>query len=286
MAADSIGDPILIRFDGIDADEHEIEISAFAESLRGLSRVLAVAGNFAATQKYVQHLDAMDVRIVVGPSEPKCFQFLAFVKWAAEDPLIATVVGGLFVSLVCYIFSRAAGKREEMKQIRGALDVAIKELGTRDQATVDRLLETVDKMADALKPAARQAVAPVGKTANSLTIASVSGGQAVTLGTAEKAAMSGTAATEVGDEKTYEILVTELDLETGACKFLFINDLETRFSGKITDPALGIPNNGYAMGLASMQPIHVRAKATLREGAIDKLFISNMIEHRTDGSRA
>lgn len=44
-------EPIPIRYDGKDAERHEIELSALADSLKGLSRILAVAGNFAATEK-------------------------------------------------------------------------------------------------------------------------------------------------------------------------------------------------------------------------------------------
>src|SRR6185295_16526572 len=116
------------------------------------------AGNFAAKQKFTQHRDALAVRVVVQPTEAHCFEILACVKWAAENPLISTTVGGLAVTLISFIFAWASGRREEMKQLRGALDTAIKELGAKDQATVDRLLDTVDRMAEALRPAARQAV--------------------------------------------------------------------------------------------------------------------------------
>jgi hypothetical protein len=68
----SIFDPILIRYDGLDATQHEIEISALGESLRGLSRVIGVAANFAATQRYVQHKDALSVRVVARRSCAAC----------------------------------------------------------------------------------------------------------------------------------------------------------------------------------------------------------------------
>ena len=65
---DALGEPVLIRYEGLDADSHEIEIAAFADSLKGLSRIIGVAGNFAATQKFVQHKDALSVRVVAQPA--------------------------------------------------------------------------------------------------------------------------------------------------------------------------------------------------------------------------
>ena len=141
-----------------------------------------MAGNFAATEKYVQHKDAFSVKVVAKPPEAHCFEMVAFVKWAAEQPLISGTTAGLLVALITYIFKRAAGQREEMRAIKDSLDKAIRELGTRDQSQVDRLLATIDKMADALKPAAKQAVAPIGQTARTLTVGSVDRSRTITLG--------------------------------------------------------------------------------------------------------
>jgi len=105
----------------LDAAHQEIEILALAESLRGLGRIIGVVGNFAATQRMFNI--AMRWRCEWSYSQPSqgSFEFLAFVQWAAANPLISTVVGGLILSLITYIFKRAAGQREEMRQLRGAL---------------------------------------------------------------------------------------------------------------------------------------------------------------------
>jgi hypothetical protein len=274
---DALGGPIRIRYDGMDADRHEIEMADLAESLKGLSRIIGVAGNFAATEKFVQHKDALAVRVMVQPPEAHCFEVMAWVKWASENSFLASLTAGLTVLLVSYIFSRAAGQREEMRQLRGALDTAIKELGTRDQTVVDKLLGTIDRMADALRPAAKQAVAPIGSTARTLTIGDpkISGG--VTLGAAEKDAITSELPAEIGQEQGYTVLITELDMETGSCRWSFADEPETRMVGKITDPSLSLPNNQYALAMAAKRPIKVRGKATLRDGEIASLYISDTV---------
>lgn len=272
---DAIGSQIKIRFDGLDADRHEIELSALATSLSGISRIIGVSGNFAATQKLNLHQDALAVKVYATPPQAHCFELFVWVKWAAEQPLISATVAGLTVVLVTYVFKRAAGQKEEMRQLRGALDEAIKQLGTKDQPVVDRLLDTIDKMADALRPAARKAVAPIGDTASTLTIGSVDGGQQTVVGPAEKAAIVSASPVEVDIERTYQIWITELDMDAGTCKVAMEGDPDARFAARITDPAFATPNNKYVLAMAARAPLLVKAKATLKDGEIERLFISD-----------
>lgn len=268
---------ILIRYDGLDADRHEIEMHALGDALRGLSRVIGVAGNYAATGRFVQHKDALEIRVVARAPEAHCFEIVAFLRWATQDQLISAIVAGLVVGLVQYVFSRAAGKKEEMKHLSAALETAIRELGARDQTTLQSAMATINKMADALLPAARQAVAPLGSSARTLTIGSPStAAPTIVLDEADKASMTAEAgASQITPEDTHIIHITELDIQTGACKFHFDGDPEVRVSGKITDPVLSIPNNPYALSLAQQAPVTVRAKAQIESGAIMRLFISD-----------
>lgn len=270
-------EPIVIRYDGMDADAHEIEIAALAESLKGLSRVIGVTANFAATERYVQHKDALSVRVVARAPEAHCFEMLAVVKWAAEQPLIAGTLATLSATLITYVFKRAARQQEEMKHLRGALDAAIKELGHRDQAIVDRLLGTIDKMADALRPAVKQAVAPIGETAQSMIIGDGRGGTSATIGTAEREAIMAEEPVEVTPEQTYHVILSEVDVTTGGCKVAFSDEPATRINGIITDPSIAVPHNPYVQALAAMKPLSVRAKATVRDGTIERLHISDTV---------
>lgn len=276
LATQPIDGPVRIRFDGLDADNHEIELASLSKSLGGISRIIGVTANFAATQKLNLHSDALAVRVMAQPPQSGCFQIMAVVKWVSADPLMTTVVGGLMVLLVGYVFKRAAGQKEEMRQLRGALDEAIKQLGIRDQPTVDRLLTTIDRMADALRPAAKSAVAPIGQTASTLSIGQPGRNQVV-VGQAEKEAIISDTPLEVGDEGVFTVVITELDMESGACKVSLPSEPEERINGRITDPAFSTPNNPYALAMAAKLALDVRAKPTFRDGEMDKLFISNTV---------
>lgn len=271
-------EPIIIKYDGIDTERHEIELSALADSIKGLSRIISVAANFAATEKFVQHKDAMQVRVMAAPPKSGSFEIPLIIAWVSQNALATTVVGGLIVTLVSYIFSRLSRNKTEMKELRGALETAIKELGNRDQSVVDRLLDTIDKMSDGLKPAAKQAVAPIGNTASTLTVTSASSfARPVVIGAAEKDAIEASDPPEIIDEAEYHVRLHEVNKDNSSCKISLVDEPDVRIVAVITDPVFALPNNVFVLAFASDAPITVRAKAAVKDGAIEKLYISNSV---------
>lgn len=275
----TISAAILIRYDGRDADRHEIDLGDLGESLKGLSRIISVTGNFAATDKFVQHKDALSVRVVASPPEAHCFEIMAWLKWGAENPYFSATVSGLTVALIGYVFKRSSGQREEMKHLKDSLDRAITELGGRDRSTVERLLDTVDRMVDALRPAVRQAVTPIGQTASTLTIGDGSSGNRVVLDQSDRDAIMQEGETEITSERTFSVEITGLSMENGSCKLALDDDPEARVTGQVTDPQVMRANNPYALAMAGKRRLNVRAKALLRDGEIEKLYISDIVQN-------
>jgi hypothetical protein len=186
------------------------------------------------------------------------------------------VAAPLTITLIAYIFARAKGNREELKLLSGALDTAIRQLGARDQPTIDRLLETIEKMSVDMHSSARRAVAPIGETARTLAIRLRDGGPVATVDEADKSAIMSPAGLTVDDERSYSVLISELDMKTGACHVALKGGSEdVRHPARITDPECSLPNNPYVLAMAAQDYLGVRAKATIRDGLIEKLFISN-----------
>lgn len=277
MAGIPFGEPITIRYDGLDADEHTIELVALGQSIQGVGRIIGVAANFAATSKFVKHQDALSVRVVATPPQAHCFEITAILQWLDQSSTVSSIVGGLTVTLVSYVFAKLAGNKAEMKELRAALEVAIRELGNRDQKIIDRLLDTVDQMASSLKPAAKQAVTPIGKTASTLTI-SGAGKQSIPVGVAEKEAIESVEPPEISEETTFTVRFHEMNFDNKSCRVSFHDDPDTeqRTSATITDPAAMLPNNPYAQAFASQLYISVKGKAAFRNGEIEKLYISDI----------
>lgn len=274
-------DRISIRYDGLDADSHMIELAALSESLKGLTRVIAVTANFAATQKFSQHKDALSVRVYALPPEANCFELFTSIQWIEQSQLAVTVFGGLTVSLISYVFARAANQRAEMKQLSAALETAIKELGNKDQAVISRLLDTVDKMADALKPASKAAVQPISTTARTMTISRVkidgSRGESVVIGAKERDAILSAAEAEFTDEKEFTLTIWEMNLDNDACRVSLANDEDTRIAAQIMDPTVVLPNNPYSLAFAARSEIIVRGKGMIVDGLLEKIYISHFL---------
>lgn len=261
-----------IRYDGMDAEQHQIELSSLGESLQGMARVLAVTGHFVLTQEYVKQYQAHDIKVLVAEPKANCFSIHAVLEFAKQQQVFAGIAAPALSAILAWIFARSANRRDEMKALKDSLDKAINTLASNNQETIQRMLGTMERMADALRPAVREAVKPIGRTCTQMT---VDGSIVVDQAAAE--AIRSEAIDEVTAEKTWRIRITELDLESSSAKVRLDGDgnQERRIKAVITDPAVKVLSNPYAQALVSQSELAVRGKATLREGEIAQLYISN-----------
>lgn len=285
---DMLFDPIPIRYEGIDADRHEIELGSFGESIQGISRILATTGNFALTETFVKKLPAHDVRVLVRTTDHHCFEVVAVLKSVLQHPIGGVVFSGigtaLLTALVSYVFAKASGRKQEMEHLRSVLEVAIKELGNRDQKHIDRLLQVIEKMSDALSPSARKAVSPVGESCANMRIGKGEHNPII-IDKATKDSMFEMDEKEILPEKIYHIKIREIDLDKKTCRIVIIEDGNTeeedaqdRIKGIITDPAIGVPNNIYVSSMALDESIHIKAKAVIKGGELDVIYISDAVK--------
>ena len=257
-----------IGYDGGDAEAHSIELSVLGESMQGMARVLAVTGNFVVTGEYVKQYQAMDVRVLVKEPEANCYTIVALVQSVVQHPLFVGTASAAVGSIVTWLFARASGNKEEMKALKDALDKVL-DLQGKSQ---DNLHATLEKMADALKPAIRQAVAPVGKSVGTMTVA----GRYV-IDEAAAAAIRAPGETEVGSDRSWELVITELDTENKTGKIRLSDDDGRRIKVRITDPLADLTPSPYAMAMANVTTITVRGKPVFRDGDIDTIFISDLL---------
>ena len=69
-----------IRFEGGDANAHQIDLNQLGASLQGFARVLAVSAHFAQTGKYNKQFDALSVKVVADPvQEHHCYEISATI---------------------------------------------------------------------------------------------------------------------------------------------------------------------------------------------------------------
>lgn len=264
---------IRIRFDGQDAASHELDLSALGESLGGIARILGGAGHFAATGEYGKQQPSLAVKVLAREPQANCFTVEAVIQFAQQQQLFAGGVGAIVSAVVAWIFARASGRSQEMKAIKDSLDKAVSALAQRDEALQMRLLGTIERLADSLRPAVRSAVAPIGGHCTTLSI-----GDAIKLDAADKERIMAVNPDEVSPEQEWTLLLTELDLESQSAKARLDGSAgDQRIKVKITDPALDVPGNAYASALAEKRQITVRGKAKMSKGEVQTIYASDTI---------
>ncbi|MDP3423385.1 MAG: hypothetical protein Q8S32_06455 [Burkholderiaceae bacterium] len=265
---------IRFRFDGLDAGDHKADLYSLGESLQGLARIAAVAGHFALTQEYSKYFSVHEVRIVATEPKANCFSIDAVWEFVKQQQILSGGFGAIGAVIISYILASNANKAEEMKLLKDSLDKAIRELGSRDDKIVMGLLGVIEKMTVDLRPSAKQAVAPIGKSAATLTISSSDGNfsSSYDINDAEQIRKMGD--NEISDAQTIVVKVTELDKVRGSAKVNMDGEPEEkRVNAVISDPLLEMPNNKYALALASGEKIAVRAKIQSNNGEISKIYI-------------
>lgn len=264
-------EPVSIRYEGKIAASHEMDLWQLGESIQGFAKAIAVAANFAYTGSTAVHLDALKVQVIATPTEEHhCFEVMAVIRplieskefWVGAMGAAATI----FAPIITYILS--SRKSEEMKHLSDAL----KQSMAGNQAITDRLVSTVEKLAEALNPSVRKALAPIGKSCNSIDL--YEGGAKIhSMDATTKAAFANTGSKVADHTKVFLGVISEFDMTNGACKVLLDSAAE-RVTAKVVDPVYAQPNNPYVSSMAAQRQIKFLAKYELdADGNLVKLHI-------------
>lgn len=274
---DGVFEPIRIRYDGLDADRHQIELTCLGESLIGASKLLGVAGHFAITGKYVKKAPALSVRVMAQPPKAECYEIIGLlVSLNGALPFSPEATTKLVQQIVTYILAKFGGRRDIAERAMDLAETAIQEMGATSRAHAEVTKAAIDLLAEGQRHAARQLVAPVGVTCQTLQLGAPDRG-AIEVDKPMRDAICAQEPVETMDELTYQVFISELDMQTHSCKVSLLqdNDPSVRYSGEITDPVVTAANNPYSLAMAKKQWISVRGKAQLKNGVFDKLYISN-----------
>ncbi len=264
-----------IRFEGGDANAHQIDLNQLGASLQGFARVLAVSAHFAQTGKYNKQFDALSVKVVADPvQEHHCYEISATIvqQIISSEVLWSGLGTGVFMGVIGYVFNRRKG--EEMKHLSEALKQS---LGIQAEAQT-KMLATIEKLADALQPSVKQALTPIGQSVESINIRPQSGrAEPVVLDRTTKELANASKENTITQSREFIGVISELDMLTGACKVALGKESDSRIPSVITDPVGQRPGNPYATAMLHLTPISFIAKAEEDiEGAIVKLYISDI----------
>jgi len=266
---------------GNDAASHEIDLNQLGVSIQGFASVFALCANALATGRLTLQLDALDVRVVSLPvAEHRCFEVLAMVKsMATSRDLWSGAFGAVLAVVVQYVLSRR--DQDQMKFLNEALQSqakymkeALQQSQQNNQQNFETLKALADKLADALRPAARQALSPIDRSCQRIDLYA-EGKQFMTLDSDHKRAFSQNSGTVTEHLEPYVGVISQFDMTTGACR-LALEGATSRIPAIVVDPIFDRPNNRYVKAMTSADPIRFLAKAELDdEGNPIRLYISD-----------
>lgn len=266
----------VIKYDGLVLGEHTIDLASLGESLQGFAKILATAGHFIATGQFARQYSQQSVKVTTDANlEKGSIDVVAYISGITASPLFIGCSSTAFGAVVTYLFNRK--DKIEMEHLSNALEKALeqnKELAENAQNMSIRLVDTINRMADGLLSARRQALSPVGKTCSRVVVGERDKTNLVSIDAEKKRALEQDTEEKVCAVSKYEGILTELDKETGNCKL----SVETgeRIPGLISDPSLKLRSNVYIRSFAEDLIICVTAKAQIgRDGEVSKLFISD-----------
>jgi hypothetical protein len=270
-------EPFHIRYDGLDAENHQMELLRLGESMTGAAKMLGTVGNFALTGKFVRKTPALSVRVLTAPPERACYEIVAVIVAAVYSalPLSPASMTKLVEQIVKYILAKYGGRPKEADMAIELARVAITEMGSTSRAHADVAIRAIEAVAESQRINARLLVSPIGETCETLTIGHPGRGPMI-VDRSMKEAINAEQAVEILDEATYEITISEIDLLRRSCKLSLVkDDDEQRYDGEITDPIIEMPHNAYAVAVAERAVLRIRAKAQIRDGDFHKFYISN-----------
>lgn len=265
-----------LRFDGLDAQSHQIDLYSLGVALQGCARIISTAGHFSVTQTYSKNFSSHSVKTYAQEVRANCFSVDMVLNWVAQNQLLSGSVGAIIAVLIPYIFNKNKAKSEEMKMLKDSLDKAIQALGNRDQAVIDRLASTIEKMAEELRPAARQVVSPIGQSCKTISIIDTKTKQSLSvIDETDREAIMALTENEVTGIQEFDVLISELDKVKATCK-VNINNAEQRTNAVISDPLFTCHDNPYLQAFAHGETVKITGKACIKDGEIVKLTIMDI----------
>ena len=266
---------IEIRYDGIDANDHVIDMRLFGESLIGLEKALSTGLNTLATGSIPKSRSRPTLAIKATAPRPGSVAFDALVEMAnGALPILAPVLvaEGAKIArlLIGAIIKRSAGQK---KQADADVDqiVELAKIGAADREAERALVrDLVDKLA----PTAAPIVAPVGRSCEALSISD--GAEVTDIDVPMAQAVRSKADLEVSDMQAMRIRVDGVVVHTRSLKIEDPNEAGRFVSAEVRDPAFTDGENIYTTSVTKY--LDVQAKATYRDGRLYKLHIMDAKE--------
>ena len=273
----------IIRFDGLDADQHRLDMRTFGEALTGFDKLINTGLVSLAEHRIPKRGERYALQLHASEPRRGSFDIVASlapsVAWAL--PLVHetfyTGAAEIMWRWTSWVLSMAGGREREADPHFLALMDLAREIhrGRFESEEANRkfMLEVFDRVI----PAARNAVAPVGPSCDSMTV-----GYGEPVLEAPKTfvdlpmadAIRSKVKLEVKDMETMRVRVDGLVHHNRQLKIDHPQEPGKFLNASVRDPAFDQPENVYLDALGRKGWLEVQAKPSTRpDGRIERLYI-------------
>lgn len=276
-------EPIILKYDGLDADDHRLDLYQIAQSLQGAAQLLGTAASIVSTGEYAKRASTMSVKIMAGAPRAGSWEIPAIIVSvlpATTPDLFAEFGKALATKVTTKIVNYVVSSFDEKKsstEIERALDTvqkAVAELGYTSRHAVDAVV----RMSAQQQASVKALVVPVGLSCETMQVGDKSNG-AIKIDRSLRELIDAPVAIDVDPAERHEIMISEMDRLNQSCKFAFRGDenSDKRLTGVITDPIIQVPGDPYSAAFSEQLWITVVGKLQRKAGDPDRLFISDIV---------
>lgn len=279
-----------LRYDGGHAADHRIDMRNLGKSLIGVEKIVSDSLVVAFQGRLPKPREHRDIELLVEAPRAHCLDISVLLVMAPGLlPFVQEILKDYtkeYVSaLLGHVLSFFGGRQKEAdahmeKLLELTREMHAEHLIDRSEdrayalATQENMLRLVDK----LHPAARQVVAPVGRSCNELILPAPVAGHTAVIDVAMADAIRAKEPVEVGDMTRMIVHVDTVSISRRTMRVMLPDDQEARLvDAAIRDPAFDEdPNhNVYTAALGGLLAVDVKPTYRKETGELIKLHVMN-----------
>lgn len=288
--------PFAVAYQGNDADRHVVDAQVLGVSILGASKLYTAVAHYSAFGLIPHGNYKKQFRCYARAPKAGSYEWMVYVATVSQEYNLHQEI---YRAAISYIFSKVADavkniwtkKGDTVKVVEALAQTMVRQAeidaGLKEQlinglvksndnlaSLQGKLIDALPELADATRAHGRLLVAPVGNSCKS--IVQVFGhDNKIVIDEPEAEVIRGDSKLEVEDMQNFECKeITEVNVTTGHC-ILNVEGFDKPIAGKISDPALNVPNNVYTRALNNKSRFRVSAKPVKRDGVVHKLYISD-----------
>ncbi|MEX0298027.1 MAG: hypothetical protein AB3N28_03085 [Kordiimonas sp.] len=274
-------DQIVIKYNGFDADQHEIDLRLFGKSIAGFERIVTSGLVLFEHGRWIRKKEQLPILLkakqpLQGSFElPVYFGHIGGVLPLLHEAL-ANKVHEVALEWLSWVMAALSENKSKADPHFEALVALHREAMDRHERSDREQREFIQQTLDKSLQFAKDMVAPVGHSCTSIDFGL--DGQSKTVvdvPTADK--VRARKDTRLDDMKEYRIRIDGLTLHNRRLQVEFTNELEHFIPAEVRDPIYDSIPNPYLTAINDQSVIEVLAKAELKFGEISKLHIMEFV---------